>query len=338
MSNEQPAEKDKGYLEATIDFGKHSLCFGSDMIQRIVPFTFKGIDYEIIFPNFIPSPSHRPGDTGSAEWIPTFSGTKVTLNWNQPQTKHVGKYGSSYRQTKDGLALEFSLSCIVIRSKYPLLFSATEQAKQDLATWRDYLTAWLEATDLIDLENESIHVEQDQELSAYFVPTDKTSRKSSFIKDAHPRSINLYLNKLDTISLELLQRTLTSVNNKAEQPPRYYTSLVTAIKYHNKKDYRNSLLNTSTAIEMALTELLDRRLATINPEQKNSILKDTYQMANLVRALKITGLVLSNDILGKIAQPRNAAIHRGVDVNKLKSGEAIDVAKKFMISLLPIDE
>ena len=112
--------------------------------------------------------------------------------------------------------------------------------------------------------------------------------------------------------------------------------LIRGLRHYNARSYRQSLFDTSTAVEMALTELLDKKLTTINPQQKKNLMKESQQLSGLTRALRMTGETVSPDIKSKVGAPRNKAMHEGRETEEVHAREALAAARSFIETKLPL--
>jgi len=97
-------------------------------------------------------------------------------------------------------------------------------------------------------------------------------------------------------------------------------------------------LDAATAFEMALIQMLDTRLSHLSPDEKK-LIEDKYrQIVGISDGLRKLGCnVPSNaDIKQRLAEPRNAAIHKGKVVSKIEAQEALQFAKDFIYSKFPL--
>lgn len=115
--------------------------------------------------------------------------------------------------------------------------------------------------------------------------------------------------------------------------------MISALRLYNSDEYRQSLFDSATAVEISLTALLDMRLDKAEKGVRKLIL-DKYAgkgISSLLIALKELGVdIKDGDIRAKIATPRNHAIHKGVEVSSEQAKDALDVAKEFIYSQLKV--
>jgi len=292
-----------------------------------VSFEFKRQRYRICFPNL----DYSAEDD---QFTRTTKGTKILLKWidpNQVNKPHdyisVGRYNNHTGQVK-----EFSAKCLIVQSRTRISAMAARKSKQDLLEWRDKLALWIEACDFRDLNDRGIYQESQLAIDSYFVS-----------KDHKPRLIKCRRNPITKIHVSHSKPTSASVFRMAlkyaatsDIPPNYYTMLTQGLKYLNKRQYRQSVFDVATATEMALTELLDRKMTLVNPRRKKYIMKETSQLSGLSKALETAGENINLDIQSKIGSIRNKAIHQGQEVTRQQAQDAYSVAKRFIAAKLPL--
>jgi len=318
-----------GYFESTVNFRKKTFQFSDEAIGKVIPFKFKNMNYQIHFPKFESNHSSI-----RENFEVTRANTKIGLNWIEGNKRNNSSdYGYAHA-FRDNRVIRFSASSLIIRSSKPIDSSQALKSKENLSTWRDLISSWIEVLHFHDLEVKNLFVEQDRLIEAYIISTGK-KKIVTRIKKRNEVSSTIHVSSSSHIELKVFRRAL----RKAEEgifPPSYYTMMISGLKHLNKKMYRQAIFDVSTAAEMALTELLDRKLSSINPINKKSILSDTQQLNNLVRALRTTGEIISQDLQGKIGTPRNKAIHEGMEISEQQAREAISTARTFIESKLSI--
>ena len=319
----------RGQFEAAVDFGDKKFKLSGGLAGKVLAFKFKSQHYQIHFPNFDPVSDPKPFRSSLK---PTRKNTKIGLNWIEGTRKN-GNYGSGTNHSGNSVT-EFSISTFIVRTNKPVTASIARKNKQELLLWRDIFTAWIEVLDYRDLENSSITVDQASSIEAYFIPSLKGS-KARRVKKRNEASATIQLTNISTINTKVLRKALKHTE-LATYPPSYYSMLIRGLKHYNGKLYRESLFDTATAAEIALTEMLNRKLTITNPSQKKNLMKDARQLSGLTHALKITGESISPEIQSKIGTPRNKAIHEGIETTELQAREALATAKDLLRSKLPL--
>jgi hypothetical protein len=318
-----------GFFESTVDFRKKTFRFSDEAIGKVIPFKFKNKQYQIHLPKF-----ERDTSSIGKDFIVTRANTKIGLNWIEGNKRmHASNYGYAHA-FRDNRVIQFSVSSLIIRSSKPMSSSDALKSKENLIIWRDLMSSWLEVLHYHDLETKNFFVEQERSVEAYIISSGK---KKSVRRVKNRKEIGSTIHVSSTSSLELkVFRKALKKTESGMVPPDYYIMLISGLKHLNKRMYRQAIFDVSTATEIALTELLDLRLSNINPLNKKSILSDTKQLNNLVRALRTTGEIISMDLQGKIGTPRNKAIHKGMDISESQAREAILTARMFIETKLPI--
>lgn len=320
-----------GYFESTVDFKDKHFLLPEQFVGKVIPFTFKGQHFQIHFPNFDFTPNDRAGDCKV-----TRRDTRIALNWIEGSGRDSSKYGHASSWNKDGEVTQFSASRLIIRSNKPVLPVEARKAKQNLVEWPERLAAWVEALEYCDLEGSGMYVEQEKEVEAYFIkqnaPKGKGVRR---IKRKKAYGANIYLTSRRPLDPKSFRKALRQTDNGG-LPPDYYNLLLMGLKHFNEKRYRQSLLDTATAVELALAQILDDRLTMTAPQHKNKLMKQYRQLSGLTLGLTTLGENIPSDLKDKIGTPRNQAIHAGAEVTETKSREALQVAKAFIYARLPL--
>lgn len=298
------AKKTTGYFESTVDFKDKHFLLPGQFVGKVVPFIFKGQHFQIHFPNFDFKPSDHAGDCKV-----TRRGTRIALNWIEGAGRDSSKYGNASSWNKDGEVTQFSASRFVVRSNKPLSSAEARKAKQNLEYWPERLATWTEALEYHDLEASSIHVEQEKEIEAYFLKQStpgvkpKSARR---IKRKKAHGASIYLTSRSPLDAKGFRKALRQAD-KGVLPPDHYNLLVMSLKHFNEKRYRQSLLDTATAVELALAQMLDDRLTATAPQYKNKLMKQYRQLSGLTLGLTTLGEGIAPDLKDKIGTPRNQA-------------------------------
>jgi hypothetical protein len=136
----------------------------------------------------------------------------------------------------------------------------------------------------------------------------------------------------DYLSKEIISRAI-EYSNKDLKPAAAYLFIRDAIFHYNNKEYRRSILDASTAIEIALTERLLEEFSNRNIKDKkfiNSLLKKYHSLGgriDLIIALDI-GLPRSpSEYTNFLSRIRNRAIHGGYKSDRIEAKKVIDIAR-----------
>ncbi|WP_432973515.1 hypothetical protein [Dactylosporangium sp. CA-233914] len=321
-----------GYFESLINFRDRRFTFDADCVGAEVRFSYKGQYFLICFPYF--DFSDR-GGFGHPK--PTFQGTRLTMKWliRESDRDSFGRANSWNDNSQE--VRNFTCNQFVVRSRGRMTAAEARVAKKHLVSWRESFAKWFEVLEYEDLTNDGSKVRQAESLESFFIPADKskTERRIKSVIERQPVAITVVLT--DGVPRASLKRVLR-LSASGLYPPGYYAQLISALKYFNREEYRQSILDSATAFETSLIKLLDDRLATAAAGQRK-LIEDKYgQIVNLSIALRALGEALppQNDIQTKIAQPRNRAIHQGVEPSESQAKDALLFAKSFIYSKFPL--
>jgi hypothetical protein len=320
--------KKAGYFETAIDFGSRHFDFEKDCVGAEVHLAFHGQHFVICFPWF----DFNELD-GFGHPKPTLKGTPVKLNWLRRDDEDHMFGHEHHRDDKNRTVLRFACNQLIVRSRGQVTAAEARKAKARLVLWRDVFAKWWEVVGYDDLERSSSRVEQADSLECYFVYRAK-DKKPRPIKSSKENSVSMTLSTSAGIDKKKLQRIL-KYSADGKYAPGYYVQLIDALKHYNQEKYRQSILDSATATEMALTQLLDNRLIAARPQQRRLIFDKYRQISGLTAGLKVLGETLPADIEAKIGTPRNRAIHKGAEVTHDQAKEALQLARTFIYAKLP---
>lgn len=319
--------KATGHFETSVDFGERHFDFEKDCVGAEVRFNFNGQHYIICFPNF-----DFDKLDGFGHPTPTLDNTRVKFAWLKRNSDDTVYGREHYRDPKNKLVLRFACNQLIVQSKERVTADLARKAKTDLLLWRDVFAKWWEVIGYDDLEGSSTRVEQTDSIECYFVYADK-SKRARRIKSKKENSVSIIAGMSTGLDLGQLKSVL-KYSSSGHYPPGYYILLVDALKHYNQGKYRQSILDSATAIEMTLTQLLDNKLTASTPQQRKLIFDKYRQISGLTAALKGLGETIPSDIGTKIGTPRNQAIHKGVEVTEAQAKEALQVARSYIYSKL----
>lgn len=320
-----------GYFETVINFDEKYFRLAEDCIGAEVHFSYNTQHYIICFPTFEFNPKFK-------EPQPTADGTRIKLNWIKDNNFDDVSYGRAYSHNPTTkTVLIFSCNRFIVRSRGRVTPLQAKKAKKDLLEWKSLFQQWFEICEYTDLEDSGFTVTQAVELQAYFIPIAKpntnkrieTNKQTIFLT-----SIKLHSNGFNKATLTKSLKLTGGVTSL----PGHYQQLISALRYFNNENYRQCVLDASTAIEMAMTQMLDLKLTSLKPSERKLIQDKYKQIMGLWDCLGQLGVSMppQNDIQSKIAEPRNQAIHKGTVISKDIAKEALQFVKSFIYSQLPI--
>jgi hypothetical protein len=212
-------------------------------------------------------------------------------------------------------------------------FNARGDAVRELETWWAVLSSWI-----------SVFTRQD------FVEIGKTRsgiRVGPIVtwsgnKDGY--RVNATIDtSLPVVSddVEILdQRTLSGCMRLAAngtQPPDPWLFVRDARSLVNARQYRRAVLDAGTAAELAMTELIDRKLTHLNLLEREKLLEKNRGLWELSGLMVQSNAGTRPDGLQKdLAEPRNRAAHDGAALNAAKANDAIAVASDLVEQLHPL--
>lgn len=315
-----------GYLECAVELDDKHLNLGADCVGVNVPFTFRRKNYQILFPKF---------DFAQLDVFDhptaTAKGTKIKLNWLEHRSE-LREYGSEHRRNTTDV-LGFSANTLIVRSSKPITSAQARRAKKDLIDWREAFTDWFEAIEYTDMEYGGVDTDQEKTVSAYFLPVG--TKKSRRIKQKNAHSLAITVQMSEDLELRRLRRVLRQTAT-GKRPPTYYKQLISALRYYHNHEYRQTVLDVATATELAMTQMLDDKLSGRPAPQRRKLLKKYRQLSGLELGLTTLGVAVPSGISTNIGRPRNAAMHRGMEITSPVAQTALHEAKAFIYSKLPI--
>ena len=331
-------DKTEGYLETSLDLEEYTLYLDGSFIGAEVEFEYRSKQYVICFPSFDLTESDKKKEDDLRFYKPksVAKNTRIKLNWLE-RTKDR-PYGHAYINTKTKTINQFSCSRIIIRSVNKMTFEEARDAKKDLEAWRSLFIAWQEVLKFRDLTANNLKVEQENEAESYLVELPNDDFEEVRDPGAQPKGVNIIASVVDYFSQADMRKTLSRCSLDI-LPPDPHLRVISALKLYNKDDYRQSLFDSATAVEISLTALLDIRLDKVEIAVRNLLL-DKYSgkgINSLLIALKELKVVINdNEIKTKIALPRNQAIHKGTEVSSKQAKDALNLAKDFIYLQLKV--
>jgi hypothetical protein len=319
-----------GYFEASLDFRDRAFVLAKDCIGSEVPFRYKSFALALCFPNF-----DMNDRDGFGHPKPTLKGTDIAMDWikNRHNPLDGKSYGSeTYRNDKE--VYRFVCNQIIVRSKTEVTARHARGIKQALPEWQNMFIEWLEVLEYTDLEYGGVEVTQQTEIESFYVRKYKKARQ---IREKDPQYITFVGSYSEGMKAVQLQKALYR-SEHGKRPPAYYTMLIDALKHLHQHRYRQSVLDTATALEMCFTELLEKELSSLEARQRELITSKHEGVVKLHEALKKLGVTLpsQNDMIQKVAKPRNDAVHRGIEISHSQAKDALEFVRSFIYTRLPL--
>jgi hypothetical protein len=315
---------EKHYFETTINIKPSALRLDKDFIGNEIPFNFRGHKLKMIFPNFDWENTDHFDNPA-----PTFKDTSVRLTWLGTIGRPNGAYGRTYI-SKDRQSHAFRCIKFVVRSRHSVESKNSAKLIRDLIDWKHQFISWLEVSTYTNLERDTWSIQNTDSIDAYYTYTTKPPQK---IKAGPKDSLTFTVNTVPPFTIEQIKSTLKYVERGAVVPS-HFQFLRNAVKHHDSGNYRESVMDSATALETALTTLIDQSLSNLTSTQKDIFMSKQNGIMNLFDVLKKLGhnLPPQNDFVVYIARPRNKAIHEGVSISSDQAKQAIDFAHDFLYS------
>lgn len=316
-----------GFLEIDINFIGRRIFVGPAGEGKQLCFDFLGKQFIAQLPNF------RKDEDDELE--STYQGTHIVRSWLNSRNELDLMYGQPNIETATGKLMCFHINRLIVRTVEPIKQSEAKNLAHGLLEWRDLFIAWLEAALFSNLENNDHGLRHEEEFDAFFIPTGTGA--DHIVVTEFPGEIYHLPHGHLIHELNFLQTAATKAANK-DLPPLYRSQLVSALKHYDREEYRECLLDTATAVEVTLTELLDQALENLTTDQK-ALLRDKYRgVSQLQAALKKLKIDTPKELQDKVGTPRNLAMHKGAAINEETAKEALFTAKDFIFKRMPLND
>ena len=164
-----------------------------------------------------------------------------------------------------------------------------------------------------------------------FVNGDGRRIHSAITEDAVRRLYDIEPLDEDTV------RACIELTRIGEFPPAEWTFIRDARSAVLAKDYRRAVIDAGTAAELAITELLDQRLAGADPTLSEALLKRARALegrSTLMKELK-AGIEPAG-FTAQLKNPRNNAAHKGQAPTRETAQQAIEVAVQLVEQSTPL--
>jgi hypothetical protein len=311
-----------GHLELHLNFGSRLLPLNEDCVGAEIPFSFKGHDCVICFPNF--ESGSRDGD-----FVPTFANTNVRMKWLE-KSKENSSFGEARSWDSGRNAVRnFWCNQIIIRSSSTMTPDIAMDMRTGIHEWLDNFLKWVEVIEYVDLSWEYIQIDAEEQPEAYLVLDGSESTRIEVNGESSPTIRINWPTWLNRQSVELAAQKASMSGS----PPPHFILLISSLNHQGKRKYRESILDAATAVEVCLALLLDTRMTGTNPIQQELIRKKYQGINNLSTALKKCGEVIDTQLMkDSISDPRNSCIHRGTIITEPTARIALKFAKDFVYS------
>lgn len=135
---------------------------------------------------------------------------------------------------------------------------------------------------------------------------------------------------------DVLQRSFDLAAN-GYRPPLEWLLIRDARSLSRGRDYRRAVIDAGAATELALTELLDRRLEGVDPVIKDTLMRRSTGLdrrAELTR--KLGAGTVPNTFADNLKLHRNNATHREDQITEEQAHDALDVAADIVEQAYPL--
>ena len=232
-------------FEAEVPLGEYRLTFFTEHVDQEINFLLDNIKLAIVLPNF-------KKEKGFNSPQVTFEDTNIKLNWikkNNSEEKSFG-YATSWNDQTNKVD-SFYLNSLIIRSRNIITLEEAHKIRLALTSWKNLFMSWLEVITYHDLENMDLFIQDTHPPRAYLI--DGSEEIPQPIKNDNEKIIMIITAK-ELPQSDDIKKALKYTSEKVELPI-YLIQLLNGLKHYHKEQYRESLLDTSTAFEIAQAEL-----------------------------------------------------------------------------------
>lgn len=214
----------------------------------------------------------------------------------------------------------------IIKSKDLLSENELTEVSTSVYSWIESFVNTLEIVLFTDFETEVMRVEHDN--SRIFTIADDN------VIPVKNRPINIAIATRVRVSFEQLSSAVEKLENGYTFDCEYYINF--ALKHLNNGSTRQCLVDSATAVELALSELFFIHTQDAS-DQVRSLLNNRYSMISHYRkGLKLIGVETPHEIIKNVAEPRNKTVHEGINVTKSEARLALDTARSFVYDFLAV--
>jgi hypothetical protein len=316
----------KGLFEGLVKF-KGCFTFAGEVCGSEILFEYKQNQFAMCFPNFQYKANNR--------LEVSLKGTNIKMDWSSreiwiPKSPHG----------LDGKIITFDCSQIIIRSDTPTTKSQANTYRKDLHIWSQLFVQWYEVITYRDTDYNNVQLKNNNNVEGYIIPPNGPAES---VKD---RDLDMGVISIEIGNDGVTKNQLTKVVEHASAdiaPPPSHLLLVSALKHFNKKNYRETILNCATVLELLLAKILDDYLYEKKYEKKmcKYIQRQHNSLGKYVETLKNLEVVNPgkklDDIKSIISAPRNKAIHAGMEVTQIMAKQALDYTKELLYKYDPLD-
>jgi hypothetical protein len=211
------------------------------------------------------------------------------------------------------------------------------EISESLLGWQELFVDWYEAMNLVNLA--SRNSDRGQAVRSGVGHLTKGDAHSRVRKNDTPTiTIVVSMNDDDAAGIDDLRAALDKASSGAP-PPLAYLFLMHSLKFLDAERYRQSVLDSATALELALTEIAHQKLG--GPDTTNA--KKFFRKHRMLRGLYsgvLTDLHIDlppmNAMNAAISDPRNDALHEGKAVSDSEASTAYDFVRQILVGYLPI--
>jgi hypothetical protein len=196
--------------------------------------------------------------------------------------------------------------------------------------WINRLQQNLFAFDYL-LEYKSVKIISSSTLAfQYYFKSD--SDKKERIQSNRKNEVRINLKK--SIDFITFKKVLNATSQNKSLCLEYHLIKNSMIALQNQ-EYRTSILESATALELCFSNLLKRKLKVNNEKLKKQILKMSKSIGNKITLLeKIDVELPSKKFQSDVIDIRNSTIHSGTDVSESEAENAYEIVKSTLDILI----
>ena len=270
----------------------------------------------------VPSPVRAPAQLGPPTTGSTTSG-EPSEEWGE------------VHHTKSGKASSVVVSRLVLTAVLAGNDMGVENSAlsicEDMARWRQDLQTWLE---VVTGQHLTTVGHRRTEYIGYESPIWRISEDRKMKPYSFPATIDIAQGFVRGVTPEILDKCLQLAADGP--PPLAWVLLRDARSLADVRQYRRAVIDAATAAELAVTAMLDVRLASTEAKVREALVEAHRMLGRKMDLLKSLGNPLPPRFEPELVKPRNRAVHDARPVNEGGCRSAINMAASVVETAIPL--
>lgn len=314
----------RGYFETAVDLRPREFRLRGECVNAKLPFHYEGTDYYLHLPDFdfshIVEEHQRPR--------PTYVGSEVLMDWPR-NLRGWANFGSDYLRTSAEVEA-FLCDHLVVRTRHEVDETQAAKISESLLIWQQLFVEWYEALNLVNLAaRNSGQVQEARSAAGHLTKGNAYARVRT--NDTPTIRVVVSMSNDDAAGVHELRAALSKASS-GTPPPLTYLYLLQSLRHLDAKQYRQSVLDAATALELALTEIAHQKLGGPGTINATKFFKDHRMLGNLYSGVSNNlqvRLPPKTTMLAAVGKPRNDAVHEGKPVSNIESTTAFNLWSKY---------